>query len=188
MRRNGHTKGCARFLAPALASKGLTHVITNFQIYRAIAMDAFEIVKSEDAVRRRPKPDGSPGCIITPDPEQKSFKQAMVCVVFAGMWYEALLHLVMVDRFGERTANEWKHRSYRNKFEKVGCADQLILDQIQQFADSRNALVHEEAYWNQDSITTAQREAVRAIEFMNTVDSFINAMPSGQEGGADGHT
>ena len=56
----------------------------------------------------------------------------------------------------------------------------LILDQIQQFADSRNALVHERAYWNQDSITTAQREAIRAIKFMNTVDSFINAMPSGQ--------
>ncbi len=158
-------------------------MITNFQVYRAIAKDAFKVVQSEASLRKRQKPDGSPGHIITPDPEQKSFKQAMVCIVFTGMWYEALVHLVMVDRFGEKEAKRWDRRSYRNKFEKLGCADELILDQIQKFADSRNDLMHEKALWNQGRIITAQKEAEQAIEFMGIVNSYIDQLGNSQQSG-----
>ena len=136
--------------------------------------------------RKRPKPDGSPGFVITPDPEQKSFKQAIVCIAFAGMWFEALVHLVMVDHFGEEVANDWDRRSYRNKFEKLGCKDQEILDQIQRFADSRNDLMHEKAHWNQDHFTTAQKEAEGAIEFIKIVSEFIETMSSSQQARCSG--
>jgi len=154
----------------------MSYVFTNLHIYQSIALGAFDIVQTELESCRQPKPDGSPGWIITFDPEQKSFKQAMVCIAFAGMWYEAIVHLKMVELLGESTAKEWDRRSYRNKLEKLGCTDQLTLDQVQEFADARNELMHEKAYWNQDTATTAQKQAEKAVKFINTVDSFISSL------------
>ena len=166
----------------------MSYIFSNVHIYRSIALDAFDVVASELESRRRPKSDGSPGWIITPDPDQKSFKQAMVCIAFAGMWYEAIVHLKMVELLGEDVAKEWDRHRYRKKLQKLGCSDQSTLDQVQEFADARNDLMHEKAHWNQDSATTAQKEAKRAVDFINTVESFIKTITDQQSDPADGLT
>lgn len=77
-------------------------VITNVFIYKAIAIGAHLEMHELINAGRRPKVDGSPGWIITYDPEHRSFKQAMISIVFTGMWLEAFLHLRIVR--GSRTA------------------------------------------------------------------------------------
>jgi len=159
-----------------LAGLSMPYLPTNVKTYRSIALDAFEFVKSEQASRRRPKSDGSPGWIITFDPDQKSFKHAMVCIAFAGMWFEAIMHIHMVALLGEDVAKESDRSSYRNKLAKLGCREQAKLDQAQQFADSRNELMHEKAHWNKDTIRTAQEDATKAVEFIHMVDAFIQSI------------
>ena len=66
-------------------------VVTNVSTYRAIATEAFEAMRGLVESGRWPKEDGSPGWILKFDPDQKSFKQAMIAIVFTGMWLEALL-------------------------------------------------------------------------------------------------
>ena len=61
---------------------------------------------------QRPKDDGSPGWIKTFDPEQNSFKQAMVSIVFTGMWIEALLHLLIVRDHGTEKYEEYDFRCF----------------------------------------------------------------------------
>ena len=126
-------------------------------------------------MRRRPKPDGSPGYIVTLDPEHKSFKQAMICIVFTGMWFEAITHLAMVDLLGKEVARQWDRRSYRNKLQKLGCKESPLLDRLQTFVDSRNDLIHEKAHFNQDTWKTAQKESDKALEVMSEVDEFIKS-------------
>ena len=38
---------------------------------------------------------------MTYDPGQTSFKQSMISIVFTGIWLEALMHLLIVRRYGE---------------------------------------------------------------------------------------
>ena len=49
-------------------------VITNIETYKAIADEAHAHMVAAMEAGRRPEPDGSPGWIITFDPDQTSFK------------------------------------------------------------------------------------------------------------------
>jgi len=97
------------------------------------------------------------------------------------MWFESLVHLIMIEQFGEIDARKWDRRSYSEKCKKLGCTDKSILDQVQTFSDSRNDVMHEKAYWNQGSYTTAQDEAMRAMAFMKLIDSFLAAIKTGHQ-------
>ena len=87
-------------------------VITNVSIYKAIAIGAHAAMHELTNGGRRPKDDGSLGWIVTFDPEQKSFTQAMIAIVFAGMWLEAFLHLRIVRDHGLMKFKEYDFKSY----------------------------------------------------------------------------
>lgn len=57
------------------------YVITNLSVYLSIAKDSLAQTERVSAAKRRPKPDGSPGFIVTFDPEQTSFNHALVALV-----------------------------------------------------------------------------------------------------------
>ena len=63
---------------------------------------------------RRPKEDGS-GWIITYDPDQTSFKQAMISIVFTAMWFEALMHLLIVQKYGIELFKKYDRKNYADK-------------------------------------------------------------------------
>jgi len=86
-------------------------VITNIAIYKAIADEAHQEIVQLMESGRRPKPDGSAGWIKTYDPNQTSFKQSMVSIVFTGMWLEALMHLLIVKKYGKRKFEEYDFKS-----------------------------------------------------------------------------
>jgi hypothetical protein len=75
----------------------------------------------------RPKKNGEPGCIKTPDPERKSFKAALITIVFCGVFLEALLHLLIVDKKGvEEFKKVDKKESYEGKLSLLECKDTEI--------------------------------------------------------------
>lgn len=90
-------------------------VITNIAIYKAIAEEAHQKMHELIDSCRRPKPDGSVDWVITYDPSQSSFQQSMIAIVFTGMWLEGLMHLLIVERYGEQKFKEYHFKSYEEK-------------------------------------------------------------------------
>lgn len=147
-------------------------VITNVSIYRAIALAAHREMQERFNAARRPKEEGSPGWITTFDPEQRSFKQAMIAIVFTGMWLEALLHQLIVRKHGVEKFKEFDRKSYEEKFQLLGCSDQNILDSLERLRKCRTGLVHEKAYFESDEMKAAQDEADNAHNLLLAIDAW----------------
>ena len=149
-------------------------VFTNVAIYKAIADEAYhKMVQSVEAGRRR-KPDGSAGWIVTYDPDQTSFKQAMISVVFTGMWLEAVTHLLIVKVHGKDKFKEYDFKSYEEKLTLLGCIDQELLNSVSRFRQARKSLVHEKAHFDDAEIRWAQKEAENAHELLLAVNEHFS--------------
>lgn len=135
---------------------------TNVEVYREIADEAYQGMVTLTAAARRPKPDGSPGWIVTYDPGQTSFKQAMISLVFTGMWLEAALHLLIVTTYGKDKFKEYDRKSYEEKLSLLGCNDQELLKSVSRFRKARRDMVHEKAHFDNSEIKWAQKEAENA--------------------------
>ena len=153
-------------------------VFTNISVYKAIALDAHQKMHEHLNAGRRPKDDGSPGWIIRFDPEQSSFKPAMIAIVFTGMWLEALLHLLIVRDHGIEKFREYDFKSYEDKIRLLGSSDQRILDSAERFRKCRKELVHEKANFDDREIKTAQDEADNAYELLVAIDALFMPQPS----------
>jgi len=149
-------------------------VITNVSTYRAIALEAFEAMQQLVESGRRRKEDGSPGWILEFDPNQKSFKQAMVAIVFTGMWLEALLHLLIIRNYGEEKFREFDHKSYEKKLQLIGINDSSILKAVGRFRIVRKELVHEKAHFDTRETKTAQDEALNAYQLLLTIETALH--------------
>jgi hypothetical protein len=149
-------------------------IITNVSTYRAIAIEAFQAMQELVESGRRPKEDGSPGWILQFDQNQKSFKQAMVAIVFTGMWLEALLHLLIVRDHGEEKFREFDFKSYEEKLRLIGIDDNSILEAAARFRKSRKELVHEKAHFETGEMKTAQDEARNAFQLLLAIDTALH--------------
>jgi hypothetical protein len=61
----------------------MTSVLTNLNVYFAVAQEALAEVMKLDSQAKKPKPDGVPGFVITLDLERQSFKQSLICIAFS---------------------------------------------------------------------------------------------------------
>ena len=148
-------------------------LITNVSIYGAIAIEAFEAMQELVESGRRLKEDGSPGWILQFDPNQKSFKQAMVAIVFTGMWLEALLPLLIVRDHGEEKFREIDFKPYEEKLRFIGIDDNSILEAAARFRIARKELVHEKAHFDTGETKKAQDEARNAYQFLLAIDTAL---------------
>jgi hypothetical protein len=147
-------------------------VVTNLATYKAIAEEAYtQMVKANES-SRTPRSDGA-GWIIRYDPEQASFKSAMIVVVFTGMWLEALMHMLIMREHGEAKYHEYDRKSYEQKLQVLGVMDKTLLSKVERFRLTRKELVHEKAYFDQAAIKTAQKEAQIAHEVMSEIDGLF---------------
>jgi hypothetical protein len=137
-------------------------VLTNVEVYRTIADEAYKKMVQSVEAGRRPKADGTAGWIVTYDPDQTSFKQAMISLVFTAMWIEALMHLLIVKAYGKDKFKEYDFKSYEEKLTMLGCTDEKLLNSVYRFRKTRKALVHEKAHFDDGEIRWAQKEAENA--------------------------
>lgn len=152
----------------------MNFAFTNINIYRAIAEDAYAEMCSLDSGSRIPKNDGSGGYILKYDPDHRSFKHAMVVIVFTGMWLEALLHQLIVQIHGEAKFKEVDRTyTYERKLELIGVTDIDLIGKVKRFRESRKELVHEKAYFDGSNIKSAQEEAALASDVMSVVSTLI---------------
>lgn len=152
-------------------------MLSNADIYLAIAVEALEASKRLDEASRRPKPDGQPGFVITYDPARGSFKQSLIAIVFAGIYLDALLYIVGVTKLGKSHYRKIEHAKYETKLEALGVTDEKIVKTCEEFRKARNDLVHEKAIDPEEAdgatILTAQHEAEIAVTFVQHMGELL---------------
>jgi hypothetical protein len=146
---------------------------SNVDIYKAIANEAYQKMVHLAEAGRRPR-NGSPGWIITYDPNQNSFKQSMISIVFTGMWLEACLHLLIVKKYGKKKFKEYDHKIYEEKLKLLGCTDVTVLARVSNFRKTRVSLEHEKAHLDGGEIKTAQNEAENAHEILVAISNHFS--------------
>jgi hypothetical protein len=151
-------------------------MISNVQVYRAIALEALERSNRDAESSRTPTDDGT-RFVVVYDPSQRSFKDAMIAIAFAGMWLEARLYLEFRRRLGTPVPKKIDHQPYDKKLQALGIADHVVLTECEHFQTVRNDLIHEKALDATDTgvaLYTAQAEAARAVTFVARVDTLLD--------------
>lgn len=149
-------------------------IFTNVSTYRAIAIEAFETMRDLMESGRRSKENESPGWILQFDPNHKSFKQAMIAIVFTGIWLEALLHLLIVRDHGEERFRKFDYKPYEEKLRLIGINDNSILEAAARFRIARKELVHEKAHFDTAGTKMAQDEARNAYQLLLAIDAALH--------------
>lgn len=152
-----------------MENKSSNFVHTNVRVFYNIAKEAYTAMEKDGSSRIRPDPNNEQRRIITYDPDQKSFKNAFITIVFCGIFLESLLHILIVEREGLHIFNNYDRKSYEDKLKLLGCNDQSILDKSKQYKNTRKRIVHEKVHIDNNSFTITQEEAALAMEFVNQV-------------------
>lgn len=157
-------------------------VISNVNIYLAIADQALSEALRLEAEATKPRGDGKPGFIMMSDPDSKSFKQSIIAVVFAGMFLDALLYQVGVQRFGKAEYMKLDRKrgtTYEGKLVALGVTDQELLATCKRVREARNDLMHERAVEIHEigdaPVRWAQEEAKVAVMFVKSVAAWIDS-------------
>ena len=148
-------------------------VHTNVSVFYKIVQESYRAMNRDLNSSRRPKPNGRPGYINTFDPEQKSFKHALIAVVFCGVFLESLFHLLIVRRHGVEVFKKYDHKPYEEKLGLLGCSDQSIVNLCKKYRRARREAVHEKAYLNKNYFPVAQKEAKSAIALIDKVVAYF---------------
>lgn len=148
-------------------------IITNVAVYREVVEESYASMQETMLKQCRPKANGEPGLIKTYDPSRKSFKQAMICIVFAGMWVEAELHIQLGWRRGKDVAKETDRKTWEEKLRSLGVCDEDLLEKVCEFRKSREDLVHEKAFFTQNYFSAAQDRAELAHRVVCLVEAVF---------------
>jgi hypothetical protein len=149
------------------------NVMTNVRVYREVVEESYAAMRETMSKQCRPKPNGEPGCIKLYDPKQTSFKQAMICIVFAGMWLEAELHIQLGWRCGKNVAKKADGEIWEEKLRILGVGDEELLEKVCEFRKSRKDLVHEKAFSSQATFSIAQDDAELAHHVVGLVEAVF---------------
>lgn len=151
----------------------MNFVHTNVWVFYDIAHEAHSLMGKLEPPSVVPKPNGEPGRVLILDPTQRSFKAALTTIVFCGVYLEAMLHLELVKRFGEGEAESHDRKVYKSKLLLLGCSDLAVLDASEHYRIVRREVVHEKAYPDAAHMRTAQVEAEKAIQFIESVNRSL---------------
>lgn len=118
--------------------------VTNISTYKDIAVEHYLLMIKEMRSNRRPIKNGENGWVLNLDPKRKSFKSAMITIVFVGMWLDAALHQLIVS-MGKNSRKVY-NMNYEEKLILIGINDPLVIEKVKWFRESRNDLIHEKAF------------------------------------------
>jgi hypothetical protein len=163
-----------------------TPIASNLSVYLDIAREALASSKAIAAAQTRPMPDGRPGSIMTWDPRHDSFRQSVIAIVFAGIYFDAFLYIAIRQQrqargAGKRVTKGRKRprkrgSSYEASLEKLNVTDAESLAACKRFSAARNALVHEKALIGPDyagEIYVAQVEADHALSLVERIARLL---------------
>ncbi len=159
---------------------------TNLQTFLEIAKDSQAKSKELLEAARKPMPGQEGRYVTTLDPDQKSFKYALIAIAFSGVYLDALLYIEGLRRFencSEKFLKDFDRMTYEKKLEMMSITDQELLAACKRFRDSRNDLIHEKALFFEESgklvhgsvgpPSSAQEDANDAIVLIDRVKKAL---------------
>jgi len=136
---------------------------SNLRIYLAMAKESAAESRRLTELGRTPRADG--GFVVRHDPEHRSFKQSLIAIAFAGIFLEALMAVLLIERLGKRAYEKLDHRKWEARLEALGVVDQQFLARCKKFREARNELMHEKPIdWDEPgaaTVRTGQEVSVR---------------------------
>jgi hypothetical protein len=142
-------------------------IYSNIKAFFDIIRINYRLMNDDIKKRVKVKEDGSSGNIIVFDYDQKSFKSALIIVVFVGIFIEAVLHILLVQKLGlSGYTKKIDHTEMKEKIKILGCENKNIWELCDQYIIARKELVHEKAYTEKDQHLIAQDEARKSVELM----------------------
>lgn len=162
-----------------MKSKDDQFVFTNVRIFKEIADEAYSIMVAEMNSGRRPREDGADGWIITINPSQTSFKQAIISTTFTAIWLEANLHLAIVQHHGVKEYNKIDKKTYEDKLSYIGYNDNIVVEKVKRLRKERKEIVHEKAFLDDGGLTTAQDMAENAREIRIVLHEYFTERRAG---------
>lgn len=158
-------------------------MVSNRDTYLAIAKEALGRALETEATHTQRLPNGSAGTVSVRDPEQASFKQSLIAIVFAGVYLDAFLSVAKRQqrrlranqpKSGRKRKRSRKSRNrYASALETLGITDPEIVAASDRFKDARDHLVHEQPLTlgpgKPTKVHIAQREAEHAVSFIQIV-------------------
>jgi hypothetical protein len=114
--------------------------------------------------------------VIRFDPESRSFKQALIAIVFAGMYIEARLWIEGCRSLGKEAYAKIDPKPLEQRLHALGVTDHDLLEACKRYRHARKELVHEKAMppaRDDEPFRLAQSEAASAIELMDQLDAAL---------------
>jgi hypothetical protein len=156
-------------------------MISNIEIYLAIAIESHNEMKRLFESCREPKPDGTPGYIVHLDLNHGSFKHALICIAFLGMYFEALIYVTARTRFSKTKAATIDGLPYEKRLEALGVTDPTLVQGAKELREARRGLVHEKAIHPDEiataNICSAQDSAASSMAFVRAVTVALSPAP-----------
>lgn len=119
-------------------------IISNLSVYYEIAKEAYSESMELLSQYRKPKSNDEKGYILTPDPNRRSFKQALIAIAFSGSYIDLHLRIAYIKKHHEHPNKSWdRDKTYRQKIESFGIEKSEILDLFDKFKNDRNDVAHE---------------------------------------------
>lgn len=153
--------------------KQSSFVYSNVRAYFEIAQESFRSMNSLMQNGRKPKPNNESGWINTYDPDHKSFKKALVTIIFSGVYLEALLHILIVEKEGLEKFNQYDRKTYEDKLQLLACNDEAIIAECEHYRTVRREIAHEKAHLDAKVIKMAQEEATRAFNMVESINAHF---------------
>ena len=154
-------------------------IISNILTYLEIATESLAESERLSALYWKSNQNGTAGHISSIDPNQQSFKHALIAIAFAAAYLEALLHIEGYRRLGAEVYEKIDRQTYRMKMEALGIDDSVLLEASDHFRAARKDLFHEkpikESRDPNSVMRIAQSEARSAIEFVKSVSNHFQS-------------
>ena len=151
---------------------------TNAHIYLTIAEEALDIMEKSSAKNRMAKPNGEPGFIIKYDHQQTSFKNALIAIIFAANYLEALFYLKGTKKVSEAEYNRnIDKKNYEEKLTWFGITDEQLLYTASRLRQARRDITHEKARLDleKEVLRIAQDEARTAVDFVKKIGNMLQS-------------
>lgn len=169
----------------------MPHLISNLRVFLSIALDAAGEARRLGQEARTARPDG--GYIVRLDPEQRSFKQSLIAIAFAGTFFEALLANVGIERLGTQEYEKLRWKKWEDRLRALGITDERVVASCKRFREARNDLMHEKPIdWENPSSApcfTGQVEAAFGVDFVVEIAGRLgrgDLVPLGQSARPNG--
>jgi hypothetical protein len=155
--------------------KEVNYTISNIGHFKIIVQSTFSKWEELSKASVKANPHNPKGYVIVMPLKLERFRQGLVCIVFCGVYLEALFVIIGRKKFGVKYDKYYDKLIYEAKLTLFGCSDTKIISKCEQFRKARNDIIHEKALDINDiaECKDIDKEVNNAFVLGNLINSYF---------------